>query len=258
MPQMNKIGGNVVIPIDEHFGFGVPDTADASTGPRVLAVDGDPNGLPVPVGSMALDFTTPAIWQATNAIGAWAIVGGAAPVISVFGRVGAVVANGGDYAASQVTNDSTAPGATVADALSGLTAYSNKNPTRLATTADHALNGLAAVDGVVPLAGDRVFVWQQAVASENGIYLAAAGAWVRANDFNDATADGIQAGVNAYVQEGTNNSRTWITLVTTGVIVVGATALTFIQGGPIVRSDLTEFTIIPGGVPAAQIGRAHV
>jgi hypothetical protein len=42
------------------------------------------------------------------------------PVTSVFGRVGAVLAQFGDYAASLVSNDSGVPGATVKDALNAL------------------------------------------------------------------------------------------------------------------------------------------
>jgi len=42
---------------------------------------------------------------------------GAGDVSSVFGRTGAVTAQGGDYAASDITNDSGVAGATVADAL---------------------------------------------------------------------------------------------------------------------------------------------
>lgn len=44
------------------------------------------------------------------------------PVTSVFGRIGAVVAAAGDYLASQITNDSGVPGATVKDALNNITA----------------------------------------------------------------------------------------------------------------------------------------
>jgi len=47
-------------------------------------------------------------------------VGGAGAVLSVFGRVGAVVAALNDYLASQVDNDSGVAGATVADALDTL------------------------------------------------------------------------------------------------------------------------------------------
>ena len=47
-------------------------------------------------------------------------LGTAAPVESVFGRLGAVVAVAGDYAASEVTNDSGVSGANVDDALDAL------------------------------------------------------------------------------------------------------------------------------------------
>jgi hypothetical protein len=47
-------------------------------------------------------------------------LGGAAPVDSVFGRLGTVVAVAGDYAASEVTNDSGVAGANVDDALDTL------------------------------------------------------------------------------------------------------------------------------------------
>lgn len=43
-----------------------------------------------------------------------------APVTSVFGRIGAVIATLGDYAASLISNDSSVPGATVKDALNNL------------------------------------------------------------------------------------------------------------------------------------------
>ena len=58
-----------------------------------------------------------------------------------------------------------------------------KDPCRLATTANDTLSGLAARDGVTPVANDRVLVKNQSTASANGIYVAAAGAWTRAIDF---------------------------------------------------------------------------
>ena len=59
-----------------------------------------------------------------------------------------------------------------------------KVPVRAATTAnvDLVVGGLLVVDGVPLAAGDRVLVKNQTVASENGIYVAAAGAWLRAAD----------------------------------------------------------------------------
>jgi len=72
MTQIHKLGGNIVVPLTDHIGFGIPSVGDDSVGPRILATDGDPSGLPAPVGSFALDYTTPTTWQATDAIGGWA------------------------------------------------------------------------------------------------------------------------------------------------------------------------------------------
>lgn len=61
-----------------------------------------------------------------------------------------------------------------------------KASVRLATTANHALTGLTAIDGVTPVANDRILVKDQSTASANGIYVAAAGVWSRSVD-----ADGV-------------------------------------------------------------------
>jgi len=54
--------------------------------------------------------------------GHWGTGGGSSPVTSVFARIGAVIAQLGDYAASLLTNDSGVSGATVKDALDTLNA----------------------------------------------------------------------------------------------------------------------------------------
>lgn len=65
--------------------------------------------------------TTDTVWTWDTDTVAWVDSGipPAAPVTSVFGRVGAIVAAASDYDASQIDNDSTAPGAFVDDALTG-------------------------------------------------------------------------------------------------------------------------------------------
>lgn len=55
---------------------------------------------------------------------------------------------------------------------------------RLATTANDTLSGLAARDGITPVAGDRVLVTSQTSPTQNGIYIAAADAWARASDMD--------------------------------------------------------------------------
>ena len=61
-----------------------------------------------------------------------------------------------------------------------------KTPVACVATAQRALTGLTAIDGYTPVAGDRVLLAGQTTASENGIYVAAAGAWARSTDCNSA------------------------------------------------------------------------
>lgn len=49
-----------------------------------------------------------------------------------------------------------------------------------------ALTGLQTIDGQTLIAGDRVLAIAQSNATENGIYVAASGAWTRAADMNSA------------------------------------------------------------------------
>lgn len=82
-----------------------------------------------------------------------------------------------------------------------------------ATTTDINLGvgGLLVIDGVQLVAGDRVLVKDQTDPSENGIYLASAGAWTRAEDYN--TAAEIQGGDFTFVTGGTlYNSTGWVQL----------------------------------------------
>ena len=55
-----------------------------------------------------------------------------------------------------------------------------KDPARVATTApvDLETGGLLEIDGEQLVEGDRVIVWQQTEPIENGVYVAAAGAWI--------------------------------------------------------------------------------
>lgn len=89
--------------------------------------------------------------------------------------------------------------------FSGSTAL--KQPVRLATTAPVTLEGLAAIDGVVPAEGDRVLVKDQADARQNGIYVASSGDWQRAADF-DGTGKGVR-GTMVLVNAGTQTGL-WI------------------------------------------------
>jgi len=100
-----------------------------------------------------------------------------------------------------------------------------RDPCRLSTTVNDTLSGLAARDGITPVAGDRVLVKAQSTGSQNGIYVAAAGAWSRSTDF-DETADVI-SGVLVSVSEGTAGADTTWQLTTNAPITLDTTALVF-------------------------------
>lgn len=106
---------------------------------------------------------------------------------------------------------------------------------RLIATSNHALTGLAAIDSVVPVAGDRICLNGQTAPAENGIWVAAAGAWSRATDF-DAAADMV-AGLLVSVSEGTVYADSLWMFATTGAITVGTTALAFASVGPSFGAD---------------------
>jgi phage-related tail fiber protein len=101
-----------------------------------------------------------------------------------------------------------------------------KDPVRLATTgANITLSGNQSIDGVTTATNDRVLVKDQSTASGNGIYLAAAGAWTRAVDF-DISAEAVP-GCIIPVAEGAVNAETAWELSTDAPITLGSTALVF-------------------------------
>lgn len=101
----------------------------------------------------------------------------------------------------------------------------NKQSVRVATTANIALVGAQAVDGVAVVAGDRVLVKNQTQARENGLYVVANGAWVRAKDADSSAK--VTPNMIVSVEVGATQADTIWQLITDGVIVVGTTALTF-------------------------------
>lgn len=112
---------------------------------------------------------------------------------------------------------------TVAAALARL---DGKDSVKVATTANlAALSGLLTVDDVVLVAGDRVLVKDQATASQNGIYVAAAGAWSRSADA-DTSAE-VSPGMTVPVEQGTILADTIWELTTNAPITLGTTALVF-------------------------------
>lgn len=110
----------------------------------------------------------------------------------------------------------------VADELAKL---DRKQSVRAATTANIVLVGAQAIDGVAIVAGDRVLVKNQTTAKDNGVYVAAVGAWTRAKDADNNAK--VTPNLTVAVEVGGTQADTIWQLVTDGPIVVGTTALTF-------------------------------
>ena len=110
--------------------------------------------------------------------------------------------------------------------VSGHAAF--KLPCRLATTANITLSGLQSIDGLTTAAGDRVLVKDQSTGSENGIYEADTGAWVRSTDC-DGSRDVVQ-GTLVLVISGSVSAST-VYQLTTADPLIGTTSLTFAATG---------------------------
>ena len=112
--------------------------------------------------------------------------------------------------------------ARLVDVQNSAAGIDSKPSVRLLSTAQRALTGLTAIDGVTPVAGDRILLAGQTAPAENGSWVAAAGAWAR-------TTDSINPNSTWFVEEGTTYHDTawWVT--TDGAIVVGTTGLVISQ-----------------------------
>lgn len=119
--------------------------------------------------------------------------------------------------------------ATTKDYVDNLSAgLSWKDAVRVASTAQRTLSGLTAIDGVTPVANDRVLLKNQTAPAENGIWLAQSGAWTRALD---ADTGAELEGATVFVMEGTTHADQAWTMTTNAPITPGTTGLTWVQFG---------------------------
>jgi hypothetical protein len=125
---------------------------------------------------------------------------------------------------SPTTGTDAATKAYVDSVAQGLT---SKAPVLVIATSNITLSGTQTIDGVAVVAGNRVLAAGQTTASQNGVYVVAAGAWSRAADMaagTDAASDYL------FVQEGTAYADTgWVCSSDPGSDVVGTNSLTFVQ-----------------------------
>ncbi len=121
-----------------------------------------------------------------------------------------------------------------------------------ASTGNLALTGEQTIDGVLT-AASRVLCKDQTDASENGIWLTAAGAWTRATDFDRNNE--VNTGVVVAIDTGaTANGGKFFQLTTSEPINVGATDLAWLE---VTAGDLAKLTVLSSnanGNGAALIG----
>lgn len=136
-----------------------------------------------------------------------------------------------------------------------------KASVKAATTANITLSGAQTIDGVSIVAGDRVLVKDQTASQNNGIYVAASGAWARSADAN--TWDEL---ISAYtfVEEGSTYADTgWVCTINAGG-TLGTTPITWSQfsgaGTYVAGTGLTlsgnTFSITNTAVTAGSYGSA--
>jgi hypothetical protein len=138
----------------------------------------------------------------------------------------------------------------VTQVQSSAAGISSKPPARLVTTTNVTQSGLAAIDGVTPIAGDRILCVGQTTASQNGIFNASAGAWSRTTVEGPAPGE-IETGAMWLVTEGTLNSGSSWRVSTTGAITVGTTSLAIVQFGIASIYSAGSGLSLTGGVFAA-------
>ncbi len=140
--------------------------------------------------------------------------------------------------------------ASIASVVSGTSWRANAMVT---TTANIALTGLQTIDGYTTLSGDRVLVKDQTDPTENGVYVAAAGAWVRGID-TDTGAEIL--GMAILVLNGTVNQFTQWVNTNTGSITIGTDAINYtkLQGEGVLYSAGTGLALTGNTFSIANTG----
>lgn len=128
----------------------------------------------------------------------------------------------------------------------------DKDAVRATTTVNITLSGTQTIDGVSVIVGDRVLVKNQTTASQNGIYVVAAGSWIRSTDAD--TSAKMLSGVMVNVTEGTvNGGNCWL-LTTVNPITLGTTSLTFTQNSGLVDNSTVEYAAANGKLQLKDSG----
>lgn len=107
-----------------------------------------------------------------------------------------------------------------------------------------SLSGLAAIDGITPVANDVALLGAQTTASQNGPWVLAAGAWARPSWWAAATT--VSPGQYFLVDEGTTYADTKFFLTTVGTITVDTTSTSFTRDNGGVYTNGTGLSLTGG------------
>jgi hypothetical protein len=135
-----------------------------------------------------------------------------------------------------------------------------KPPALTGTSANITLSGLQTINGITLVAGDTVLVKNQSTASENGIYVASAGAWTYAPG-GDTWSEYI--GAIIFISSGSLAGSAWYCTAQPGG-TLGVTAMNWnnfsvassYTAGTGLTLTGTQFSITNTGVSAATYGSA--
>ena len=118
----------------------------------------------------------------------------------------------------------------ITDRTLGLTGgLAIKAPALVASTGNLTLESSQTIDGILVSTGDRVLVWVQNSATENGVYVADGSTWARAKDFDGK--NDIGRGTLIYVSTGTTYGGRFFTVTSTGDNVPGTDSISFANNG---------------------------
>lgn len=183
------------------------------------------------------------------------IIGGSVPSSATFTNVATTT---GTISTPPAGSDNIANKAYVDAVAQGL---SFKQPAVVTTSSNITLSGLQTIDSVALVAGNRVLVRSQTNQADNGIYVAASGAWARAADAN--TYDEY-LGAYLFILEGTVwGGSAWVCTNQRGG-TLGVTPITFVQfsnnatytAGTGLQLIGFQFSMVNTGVTAGAYGSA--
>lgn len=101
-----------------------------------------------------------------------------------------------------------------------------KAPVLAATTANISLSGAQTIDGVSVVAGNRVLVKNQTNQADNGIYVAASGAWSRSADMSTWSQ---VPGAFCFIEQGSLQGDTGYVCTSDEGGTIGVTPITWVQ-----------------------------